>query len=204
MSSLYSMLGPGITDRCVFQWVKLIGRENIVSDYSKGQPIVIDRAHIVKSFYDSVSAGRTLPDLANIMLHCYLTWIQEPRQTRITGIIAEVAHDRIMLAISRQHLRKWEPEKHKNPYYGIINLFRITLSSVQCDLLPPLQGRVDARPKKRHAADIVNNWVDLGDNADTMQYKLFDLSHPMLEWDAFHQVDPLDQLIEQEETANEI
>ena len=203
MSSLYSMLGPGITDRCTFQWVKLIGRENIVSDYSKGRPIVIDRAHIVKSFYDSVSAGRTLPDLANIMLHCYLTWIQEPRQTRVTGIIAEVAHDRIMLAIARQHQRKWEPEKHKNPYYGIINLFRITLSSVQCDLLHPLQGRVDTRKKKRHAADIVNNWVELVDSTAIMQNHLFDRVHPVFEWDAFHQVDPLDQLIEQEE-ADEI
>ena len=203
MSSLFSMLGPGITDRNKFQWVKLIGRKNVVSNDDKEEPIVIDREHIIKSFKDSQKAGCTLPALANIMLLSYVSWISEPRQTRITGMIAEAVHDRIMTAIATQYRRKWAPEKHKNPYYGIINLFRMTLNSVQCDLLPPLPGKADVRAKRRHAADIVGTWVKLGED-NTTQTNLLDPVHPLLEWDVFHQVDPLDQLIEQEDRKDEI
>ena len=196
MSSLYSMLGPGITERTKFQWIKMIGKENLLPPTGRNNPLVVEKDHIVRSFHESKEKGRTTPELANIMLLSYLSWIQLPEQQRITGMIAERIHDRVMKAIATHHKRSWAPEKHKCPYYGIINLFNMIKSGAQCDLLPPLPGKPDRCPKQKADAELVSSWVSPEFQDATNR----DARHPITEWDFFNQLDALEELIEKEES----
>lgn len=192
------MLGPGITERTKFQWIKIIGRDNLLPSTGRNNPLVVDKEHIVRSFNESKSLGRTTPALANIMLLSYLSWIQMPEQQRITGIIAEKIHDRVMKAISTHFKRAWAPERHKCPYYGIINLFNMIRSNVQCDLLPPLLGKPDRCPKQRADAELVQACTTLGTHG-IVRDAYMDDRHPITEWDFFNPLDALEELIEKEE-----
>ena len=189
------MLGPGILGRTKFQWIKLFGVDNLLPPTGKDNPVVIKNSYICKAFHASKEQGRTTSELANIMLHTYMIWAQKPMNRRLSGVIAEHIHDRSMRAISLYWRRNWAPEKHKCPIYGILNQFNLIRSSVQCDFLPPREGRKPMNMAARARREIIES-CEYGHPSDIRVFA----QHPICEWDYFNQVNALDTMIEMEDS----
>lgn len=195
-SSLNSMLGEAFTGRSRFQWVKLFGKDNLLPPTGKNSPIIIKNEHICSAFYDSKAKGRTTDHLALIMMHTYLVWCQKPANRRITGFIAETIHDNVMRSISNYWKRPWEPDKHKCPIYGIMNLFNLIRSSVQSDYLPPKEGKPIVNKKARYHREMVESAMySFEQGGNTL--KVAD-THPVYGWSYYHAQDPLSRLINKE------
>lgn len=121
--TLENLMGRAIMERARFQWVKLIGPENVLNPTRHGAPLVIDREHLCREFAESKKVGATTNALANILLFYYSRWIRTGNNRSISGIIAEEIHKEITLLISRYWNLKWEPRDHKCPSNGIVNMF---------------------------------------------------------------------------------
>ena len=197
VATLYSMLGSGITGKAPYQRVKIFGRNNILSNPDKDEPILIKNDYICKAFYDSKAQGRTTNELANVMLYTYFRWILRPENTRITGIIAEEIHNSVMKAISTYYRKNWEPEKHKCPTYGIINLFKIVRSVTQAALLPTRPGKRLCGSKKGKANKVFLDGLT-GSEVLYSSESHIDYSHLLAEWSVYTQETPMVVLLQKE------
>ena len=191
-NTLLGMLGKGITDRTRFQWVKTFGSENIFCGTSPSEPLIIDRDYIANVYYESVSQQRTTEGLANVMLYYYYRWASRPENSCISGAIAEEIHNRAMVSIAKYWNRKWAPEKHKSPAFGIFNLYNIIRRFVQADLLPNENTKYQ---KQRMNRWILDNTILLGDTTPLQ----VDAPHsPLSEWDVYHTETPIEILLMRE------
>lgn len=198
VSTLFSMLGSGITGKAPYQWVKTFGRENILSSPEKDEPLLIKNDYICKAFEESKQLGRTTNELANVMIYTYYRWALRPENTRITGVIAEEIHNRVMKAISTYYRRNWEPSKHKCPTYGIINLFKIIRSTTHAELLPPKPGH--QRVFGSHKGKFNRQFVDSLQGSDVLcnSEDHIDYRHPVAEWDTYRHETPFEVLMHKE------
>lgn len=200
MSTLLSMLGPGITEKSRFQWVKTFGADNLLPATGKNQPIIIKNDLIVDAFYESKRLGRTSPMLGNIMIHTYFVWAC--RQEKIVGFLAEAIHDRAMKAIAYYWKRNWQPEKHKCPIYGLMNQFNLIRSSIFAEHLPARPGRTKKeRPSMIGRRDLIDGQIfgyayEGGAPAPGDPKPYFE--HPVFDWDSFHVPTPLEILLKKE------
>ena len=219
-STLYSMLGEGVTGKAKFQWIKTFGPGNVFAGKEDGEPLIIDRDFIARAFRDSQAQQRTTEDLANIMIYSYFRWSMKPENAWINGIIAEEIHNRVMLSIAKYWKRRWAPEKHKVPMYGIWNLFNIIKRFVQSDFLP-VQGVVKSRLAKCKAnvallrsTCCASSLCELGVTEKPSKgygppmdiANIFiDRSSEISEWNSFNPETPFDVLIFKEmEHCNEV
>lgn len=197
-STLLSMLGSAITERPKFQWVKLLGYNNVYWDKSKSDLPLVDRDYICKVFYESQKLQRTTEALANVMLYAYHGWVNKPENTRISGVIAEEIHNRVMQSIATYWKRPWKPEKHKCPIYGILNLFNIVKSYTCSDLLPLKEGARSVKRKIKENKLILDNTSTYEESGMVRAEKYGLINNEVFEWSVFHQVTPLDEIIDRE------
>jgi len=196
-STLYSMLGDAITSKARFQWVKTFGRDNILSGDGDGRSLLVKNSYIVKAFYDSKAQGRTTCELANVMIYTYLQWISRPENQRITGVIAEEIHNRVMRNICVYWKRDWAPEKHKCPVNGIVNLFRLIRSATQADLIPNRDVTKKCHISKIKSKEVRAFWEGLEYSTDLARQSEAP-GNSLLDWSVYHQETPMEVLIHKE------
>src|SRR5574343_553918 len=213
-STLLSMLGACITGKAKFHWIKTFGAKNVFAGKEDGEPLIIDRDFICRSFRDSQRQQRTTEDLANIMLYSYFRWSAKPENAWIKGVIAEEIHNRVMLSISKYWKRAWAPEKHKVPMYGIWNLFNIIKRFVQSDFLPSPNDVKSRLAKCKANVALLQATIPISglDSAcykvsgldEFITYGLFNKSSEVSEWDTFHQETPIEVLMHGEMESYEV
>lgn len=182
--NLKDLLGPGFTDRLAWQWVKIIGRKNIVSKVEKGEPIVVSREFIYNEFDRCRELGFVTKEFSNLLIFHYTQWALE--NYRITGLIAERIHNECMLLIAKYHLLKWEPRKHRNPSNGIFNMFNRIRAQSQSQYLNIDCGkkRLYYEKQRRDETELINDEFSHVYGADLL-----------LDWDCFFIETPEDILM---------
>jgi hypothetical protein len=202
--TLITLLGTHITDRAPFQWVKLIGRSNIVSNVEKRELLVIDRAHIVNEFEKSRAKKRTTEGMATILLWYYKQWVISGNRSRISGLIAEEIHNELMRDIAQYWRVKWEPSKHKNPANGIMNFFEMRRRQIQHKYLKRNEqgelmqkGDEGYRPDiaKRQGAVMLRTLTEALGEIETLNSRVKML---LLEWDCLFTPTPEQVLMSKE------
>ena len=148
------------------QWVKIIGRDNIVNPQARC--LIIKNDWIKLCYFDSVEKGYTTNDFGNILFALYIWWAKSPKGNKYFGLCAEEIHDNLMVCFAKYWSYKITPST-RYYYRSILNMINMVakFKSMAYTGIRKRDGMTSKlKAESRKATESLEVWTQYNDVCD--------------------------------------